>query len=145
MPARGIELGLPGKHPSKTTERLMRCCLFGSSRGMQGLSAILEEVGAILPTGFEFHTGKQYTQVQNGTQAVLPANTGCGLTARQRSWTCLEILAAARPRSLDLGCQQHCKYHRVLFLLGSRSWVRSCGKNTAFLESHFREGTAGRL
>lgn len=65
--------GLPKKHPSVTTEWPTRCCL-PSSRGLQGLAAMLEGLGAVLQPGVEFPAGKQDTQVQNRAPVVLPAD-----------------------------------------------------------------------
>lgn len=56
---------------------------------------MLEDLGAVLHPGVEFPAGTQYTQVQNGTPAVLPADEGCGVTARELNRSCLGILAAA--------------------------------------------------
>lgn len=66
--------GLPKKHPSVTTEWPTRCCL-PSSRGLQGLAAMLEGLGAVLQPGVEFPAGKRDTQVHNGDLlSFLPTN-----------------------------------------------------------------------
>lgn len=66
--------GLPKKHPSVTTEQPTRCSL-PSSRGLQGLAAMPEGLGAVLQPGVEFPAGKQDTQVQNeDLLSSLPTN-----------------------------------------------------------------------
>lgn len=66
--------GLPKKHPSVTKKRPTHCCL-PSSRGLQGLAAMLEGLGAVLQPGVEFPAGKRDTQVQSGDLlSSLPMN-----------------------------------------------------------------------
>lgn len=123
MPARGIEtgmtvaVGLHKKRPSRTTERTTCCLLFGFSRGVQSFSVTLEKVGAVLPTGLEFHTGKLPASAEQDTGCPL---CQCSVWAYSKAVLLNLIQNSWSSKGQGIG-QQHCKYHRALSSLGSHS------------------------